>query len=509
MRRVFCSLCCFVAIVGYTKEPKYKNLKENSSLRDFAILRYLDKTELSHDDALEAFWELKLPKKEHLVQLKKLNAEELALLTCTSLSPKELLSASAECADLGFSLTKALTLSSQEQKELATKLEPFSLIKSESLLLLSEKSSSSLLQKSTDFIYNFWLALTPQARQWFDFLPTPEIIADKRFDKIIKTAFLEPSLVKLRSSIVRLSQAPTYESGFYLFLVALEQGDINLANEWLTKSLIMAKNERQRHRVWFWQWLVLGSSEAKNALLRSKTLSFYTLYLHEESEVVPLVEIEPLYGLSWNQIVPKSSIIQEWEDELKNEFENSPVAKYIQGSFRPFLASIARQESAFKNSVFSHAYAIGALQLIPIVIDEVAAKRKEKVNDYDDFFRPEKNVLYASEFIGALAKNWKHPLLTAYSYNGGSGYLKRQLERGLLSRTSQYPFEPFYSLEALSYEETREYGKKVITNFVLYSRIYHPECHITLHQLLETAYWPYPMLLKDEVQHSACRFGEK
>ena len=58
-----------------------------------------------------------------------------------------------------------------------------------------------------------------------------------------------------------------------------------------------------------------------------------------------------------------------------------------------------------------------------------------------------------------------HPLFIAYAYNGGIGFTKRYLLSGMFNPG---PYEPFLSMELMRTTETREYGKIVLTNYVIY-----------------------------------------
>ena len=64
----------------------------------------------------------------------------------------------------------------------------------------------------------------------------------------------------------------------------------------------------------------------------------------------------------------------------------------------------------------------------------------------------------------------------AYAYNGGMGYLKKHLLNTGKFSTGKY--EPFLSMELMANTEAREYGKKVLANYVIYKRILGEEVSI-------------------------------
>jgi len=80
-----------------------------------------------------------------------------------------------------------------------------------------------------------------------------------------------------------------------------------------------------------------------------------------------------------------------------------------------------------------------------------------------------------------LKKTFYHPLFVAYAYNGGIGFFRKHLK----AKTFQEgKFEPFLSMELMSNRESREYGKRVLANYVMYKKILGEEVSIVT--LLET-----------------------
>ncbi|HEY9129673.1 MAG TPA: lytic transglycosylase domain-containing protein, partial [Sulfurovum sp.] len=65
-----------------------------------------------------------------------------------------------------------------------------------------------------------------------------------------------------------------------------------------------------------------------------------------------------------------------------------------------------------------------------------------------------------------LTKWLYHPLFIAYAYNGGIGFTKRHIMNPRHFRKG--PYEPYMSMETMENEEAKEYGKKVLSNYVIY-----------------------------------------
>ena len=76
----------------------------------------------------------------------------------------------------------------------------------------------------------------------------------------------------------------------------------------------------------------------------------------------------------------------------------------------------------------------------------------------------------------------------AYAYNGGAGYTKTQLKKGLFAKKNR--FEPFLSMELISFAETREYGKKVLANYYIYNNYLNSENRINLSTIFQNLIEP-------------------
>jgi len=95
-------------------------------------------------------------------------------------------------------------------------------------------------------------------------------------------------------------------------------------------------------------------------------------------------------------------------------------------------------------------------------------------------FDYKENIALGAKHLKWLFSKLQNPLMVAYAYNGGIGFVKRKV---MPKFKYQGKYEPFLSMELVPYDESRKYGKKVITNFVIYSKIFGKK--ITLHQLLK------------------------
>jgi len=129
------------------------------------------------------------------------------------------------------------------------------------------------------------------------------------------------------------------------------------------------------------------------------------------------------------------------------------------------LYALARQESRFVPASVSSSYALGMMQIMPFLIKHLAKERGKKI-DLDDMFNPYLAVNYANQHLDYLNKWLYHPLFVAYAYNGGIGFTKRMIREPHMFKKGEY--EPYLSMELVDYAESKEYAKKVLTNYVIY-----------------------------------------
>jgi soluble lytic murein transglycosylase len=129
------------------------------------------------------------------------------------------------------------------------------------------------------------------------------------------------------------------------------------------------------------------------------------------------------------------------------------------------IYAIARQESRFVPASVSRSFALGMMQFMPFLVKHVAKEKGQKI-DLDDMFNPYKAIEYADFHLDYLTKYLQHPLFIAYAYNAGIGFTRRHIRNPKNFRKGSY--EPYMSMESMKNEEAKEYGKKVLANYVIY-----------------------------------------
>lgn len=199
------------------------------------------------------------------------------------------------------------------------------------------------------------------------------------------------------------------------------------------------------------------------------------IYLEKYSDQISNTLIARCSEYLMSQEMPYKSVklaalhteFDEWNRELLKH--NYPVLHDDQitnhaASFKidpAFVKAVIRVESAWDAGIFSHAGAVGLMQLMPSTAAEIANKLDI---DSPDLMIPEDNILLGSYYLNWLrerdwTENWADILA---AYNAGGGNL-RQWKRNGSSR------DPLLFIELIPIEETRHYVKKVLTAAYWYS----------------------------------------
>lgn len=136
-----------------------------------------------------------------------------------------------------------------------------------------------------------------------------------------------------------------------------------------------------------------------------------------------------------------------------------------------------RQETRFIPGLISRSFALGLMQIMPFNVDSINKIHPLKVSSYDDMFNPAYNIPYAIEHLKHIEATLYNPVFMAYAYNGGIGFTKRLITAEGMFMSGEH--EPFMSMELIFNAESREYGKKVLANYVIYKKILGEEVSIS------------------------------
>ena len=131
-----------------------------------------------------------------------------------------------------------------------------------------------------------------------------------------------------------------------------------------------------------------------------------------------------------------------------------------------FTYAVIRQESVFDPEVVSPAGAIGLMQIMPATGKTIARELGEPFS-IESLYSPEVNIRYGTYYLYKLSKEFDNSReFTLAGYNGGPPKAKEWQERGRDK-------DPDLMIEGIVFSETRNYVKKVMANFWMYSQIMH------------------------------------
>lgn len=142
------------------------------------------------------------------------------------------------------------------------------------------------------------------------------------------------------------------------------------------------------------------------------------------------------------------------------------IMKRFSPKRQALIYAIARQESRFVPASVSRSFALGLMQFMPFLIEHVAKEKGYSSMDLDEIFNPKRALEFADYHLDYLNKYLYHPLFVAYAYNAGIGFTRRYIRNKKHFRKGAY--EPYMSMEMMQNVEAREYGKKVLSNYVIY-----------------------------------------
>jgi soluble lytic murein transglycosylase len=127
------------------------------------------------------------------------------------------------------------------------------------------------------------------------------------------------------------------------------------------------------------------------------------------------------------------------------------------------IYSIIRQESIFNPLAKSWADARGLMQLLPTIAKEISKKAEVPYNSPLDLYSVEKNIFFGTFLIKSLVKEMNGSLVL-----GLSGYNAEKSKAKTWYKT-RFKKDWFKFIEEIPYQETRNYNKLVLRNFLIYS----------------------------------------
>ncbi len=441
---------------------------------------------------------------------------------CSRLGAKALLEeTNASCVDRGLSLSAAIKLDNEQRSRLCKVLEKENTSKKELLYLMnSDNFLLDTLNSGADNYLRLFNSLGDEERQKYFNIKLPSerinmLAENKAFNTAIKIIVTDPKMHRMKETLLDLGPHELSAiSYFYLGLNALQFKATKKATYYFEISQKKAYFQIDKDKAVFWKYLVSNDETFLHELSMSTDINIYTLYANEKlgikvqnyftnlslKEKKSDLELKDPY--TWEETLTRirsskgeelDALMQKYsgkDDEVLYAFIYAKALNYTKHNYimpyqeatsdlnndeKAILYSLARQESHFIPSAISRSYALGVMQMMPFLVKSLAKEKNENIS-LEEMFDPDKNINYAKKHLAYLKKHLYHPLFIAYAYNGGIGFTKRHLLAGSFRKGS---YEPFLSMELMENTESREYGKKVLANYVVYKKILNEEIKIT------------------------------
>ena len=529
LKAVFCVVCAALVLCAADQPSAFADIddKPQGRARDFATNLYLEGKNGSAAEARTLFYSLRTVKPAALNALNsRLNSPSLSkFLQCRNMAAKAYLSADAACLAVGFNIAKTESLTPKERGALAAKIAEIDPQKAAILRSMAAKEPLKNAEQNREIFLQIALGASIEFLRRNDAeINVSGVQNDMRFSQLIERAAVNKLPPKLTRSLLNSDpKLLDFKGAFYLGILQLigdQRENALAAFRAAEKSAVIRE---QKDRAVFWQYLISNSDQLLETLKTSPDINFYSLYACEKLNApLPKILLEAKAG--------KRSKTAYTENEFSDPFFwhglqqkianndtkalNEELAKLTLPAHEPFRAAIItalnptsapifflnpypqlltelnadytaqtlaimRQESRYIPSALSSSYAIGAMQMMPFLLDALAPKIKAQLWSYFDIAN---EMPLAQKHLKWLNSKFDHPLFIFYAYNGGHGFTKRMLEGKNMFNNGE--FEPFMSLERVYLEEPREYGKKVLTNYVIYRAILDDK--ITMTELLRT-----------------------
>lgn len=506
-------------------EIKFQDItsKPSGRSKNFMIWQYL-RQDITSKEADKAYalveGDVYKVKKEYLKKSK--NKKLLREQDCRQ--ERDLLSIDEkDCFKMAMSPYKTLHLDDETREKLLTRLTTKSL-KDQVRIQAEAYKEKAYSKYKANTILSMFISTTTQHRRKNLNLRLSKKFIQHMFSKdasdwqkftLIKKIVNHDQLNNLQKSLLFINPRHVNDdSNFLLGLNHLRFGSTKMAVKHFKRAQSQAKKRINQDKNIFWIYQATKNRKHLKKLLKSTDINIYTQYAHD---VLDAEFSHYFYTVNVNDDASNKNISDpfEWDAIMKKiqnttkenllklaktykQKEMAPVQSFIlekASSFKkhsfimPYdeylteittdekalVYALMRQESNLIPAALSRSFALGLMQIMPFVTDDLSTRMKDPIKSYDDMFQPSYNIRYALKHLEWLNKSFYHPLFTAYAYNGGLGFLRRHLKAKTFRKGK---YEPFLSMELMSNRESREYGKRVLSNYIIYKKILGEEVSI-------------------------------
>lgn len=514
-------LALWLASSGWSVTISEINDKPASRQKNFLIWQFLHQ-DINASEASEAFYQVENVNERFLFDYAAKTDE--AEIKYTAMCMREQacnlpVIEQDDCLMLALNPAKATALTSEERENIAARLNN-RFGNTEWLRAMNQESfytsTANLLNETT----LFRLAGVAFRRDHFNH-PLPNDVIEgltqnPNFAQILFLTVTDPSMDQMQQSLSTVGGSNfDPQTHFFLAMNAIKYGKFDFAMEHLKEAKGRFYSPIDRDKSVFWLYQITKDQGYLDELSKSLDINMYVLYARELLQLptenyfttLPTVHrsdsingIDPFEWRAFAEEIKASTpdtiagLIDRCDGDdslavqgyvLERTYEpyihnfTMPYDQYmttISTDQKALVYALMRQETRFIPGLISRSFALGLMQIMPFNIDTISKVHPLKPTTYFDMLQPEISIAYSISHMQHLINNLHNPVLIAYGYNGGLGSTKRLLTEG--GRFLPGQFEPFLSMELIGNDENREYGKRVLANYVMYKKILGEEVSI-------------------------------
>lgn len=513
MRSAFLALLLTSGAWGITLSDI--NDKPASRQKNFLIWQFLHQ-DISASEASEAFYQVENVNDRFLFDYAAKTDEAEIKYTATCMQEQACnlpVIEHDDCLMLALTPAKATALKPEERESIASRLNN-RFGNTEWLRAMNQES----FYTSTDNLINettvFRLAGALYRHENFNHPLSYDVVnaltQNPNFAQIVFLTVTDPDMGQMQQSLCAVTGGHfDPQTHFFLAMNDIKYGKFDIALEHLKEAKGRFYSPIDRDKSTFWIYQITKDQTYLDELSKSLDINMYVLYARELLQLptenyftsLPTVHrsdsingIDPFQWREFAEEIKASTpdtivnLIDRCDGDdsvgvqgyvLERTYEpyihnfTTPYDQYmtnLSSDQKALVYALMRQETRFIPGLISRSFALGLMQIMPFNIDSISKVHPLKPTTYFDMLKPEMSIAYSVAHMQHLIDYLHNPILIAYGYNGGIGSTKRLLING--GRFLPGEFEPFLSMELIGNDENREYGKKVLANYVIYKKIF-------------------------------------
>jgi soluble lytic murein transglycosylase len=513
MRSAFLALLLSSAVGGVSLSEI--NDKPASRQKNFLIWQFLHQ-DINASEASDAFYQVENVNERFLFDYaaKTNEAEIKYTASCMQEQACNLpVIEQDDCLMLALTPAKAAALKSEERESIAARLNN-RFGNTEWLRAMNQESFFTSTENLSNETILYRLAGVLYRRENFNHPISYEVVnaltQNQNFSQIVFLTVTDPAMDQLQQSFCAITGGHfDPQTHFFLAMNDIKYGKFDIALEHLKEARSRFYTSFDRDKSTFWIYQITKDQAYLDELSKSLDINMYVLYARELLQLptenyfttLPTLKrensINGIDPFQWREFAEEikastpdtvANLIDRCDGDdsigvqgyvLERTYEpyihnfTTPYDQYMTNlspDQKALVYALMRQETRLIPGLISRSFALGLMQIMPFNIDTISKVHPLKPTTYFDMLKPEMSIAYSIAHMQHLIDYLHNPILIAYGYNGGIGSTKRMLMDG--GRFLPGPFEPFLSMELIGNDENREYGKKVLANYIIYKKIF-------------------------------------